>query len=88
MAVVMMMTVIFAPEAAGVGRGVVERPGASQPRRQVEVTEVEWPRDLGREGGGGRGREVGGAHALEQASAGAGRGALGLLAPGVNIAMK
>ena len=38
---VMMMTVILAPEAAGVGRGVVERPGASQPRRQVEVTEVE-----------------------------------------------
>ena len=41
MAVVMMMTVILAPETAGVGRGVVERPGASQPRRQVEVTEVE-----------------------------------------------
>ena len=41
MAVVMMMTVILAPEAAGVGRGVVERPGASQPRRQVEVAEVE-----------------------------------------------
>ena len=38
---VMMMTVILAPETAGVGRGVVERPGASQPRRQVEVTEVE-----------------------------------------------
>ena len=41
LAMVMMMTVILAPEAAGVGRGVVERPGASQPRRQVEVTEVE-----------------------------------------------
>ena len=38
---VMMMTVILAPEAAGVGRGVVERTGASQPRRQVEIAEVE-----------------------------------------------
>ena len=44
LAVVMLVTVtrvILLSEAAGVGRGVVQGPGASQPRRDVEVTEVE-----------------------------------------------
>ena len=44
LAVVMLVTVtgvILLSEAACVGRGVVEGPGASQPRRDVEVAEVE-----------------------------------------------
>ena len=44
LAVVMLVTVtrvILLSEAAGVGRGVVQGPGASQPRRDVEVAEVE-----------------------------------------------
>ena len=64
-------------EAAG-GRGghtrrAVLGPSAAQPRRDVEVAEVEGPRDLGREGGGRRLVEVGGAEALEEAAPGAGR---------------
>ena len=64
-------------EAAG-GRGghtrrAVLGPSAAQPRRDVEVAEVEGPRDLGREGGGRRLVEVGGAQALEEAAPGAGR---------------
>ena len=64
-------------EAAG-GRGghtrrAVLGPGAAQPRRDVEVAEVEGPRDLGRQGGGRRLVEVGGAEALEEAAPGAGR---------------
>lgn len=61
-------------EAAGVGRAV-QGPGASQLGGQVlEVAQVEGPRDLGREGGGGRvGGEVGGAHRLVETLPGAGR---------------
>ena len=64
-------------EAAG-GRGghtrrAVLGPSAAQPRRDVEVAEVEGPRDLGREGGGRRLVQVGGAEALEEAAPGAGR---------------
>ena len=43
LAVVVLMivaVVILLPEAAGVARGVVQRPGASQPRRDVKVTEI------------------------------------------------
>ena len=43
LAVVVLMVVaavILLPEAAGVGRGVVQGPGASQPRRDIEVTEI------------------------------------------------
>ena len=38
---VIVAVVILLSEAAGVRRGVVEGPGASQPRRYVEVAEVE-----------------------------------------------
>ena len=44
LAVVMLVivaVVVLLSEAARVGRGVVEGPGASQPRRYVEVAEVE-----------------------------------------------
>ena len=83
LAVVVLMivaVVILLPEAAGVGGGVVQGAGSSQPRRDVEVTEIKWPRDLRRKGGGGQGRgcEVGGAQTLEEAAAGARRGVLGV----------
>ena len=37
---VIVAVVIFLPEAASVGWGVVQGPGASQPRRDVEVTKI------------------------------------------------
>ena len=43
LAVVVLMivaVVILLSEAAGVGRGVVQGAGASQPRRDVKVTEI------------------------------------------------
>ena len=43
LAVVVLMivtVVIFLTEAASVGWGVVQGPGASQPRRDVEVTKI------------------------------------------------
>ena len=61
---VVLMVLVSGLETAVVGR-VVQGPGGPQLGWDVEFPQVERPRDLGRQGGGGRGRgraEVGGAH--------------------------
>ena len=69
-------------EAGGVG-GRVQGPRASQLGGKLsKLSEVEWPRHLGREGGGGRVvGQVGGAHRLVETFPGAGRGVRLLLHP-------